>query len=86
MTFVKKEKCPQGHPYKGDNVIVRRHGRGCRTCQREASLKYDRAHRAEKSAYSKLHYLEVREVKLAKDRRRYAENKMKLDWSRGYKP
>lgn len=27
--------CPQGHPYEGDNLVVRGGGRYCRACARE---------------------------------------------------
>lgn len=28
----RKTHCPKGHPYAGDNLIVRSGSRGCRTC------------------------------------------------------
>ncbi len=30
-----KTHCPQGHPYAGDNLIIGKRGRHCRTCQNE---------------------------------------------------
>lgn len=42
-----KTHCPQGHPYEGDNLIVRADGgRKCRECQRERQRDYERRKRA----------------------------------------
>ncbi len=39
----RKTHCPQGHPYSGDNLIIRKDGlRRCRECCRE----YSRRHKA----------------------------------------
>lgn len=36
-----KTHCPQGHPYSGDNLRLKKSGgRECRTCQRSQKLKY----------------------------------------------
>ena len=35
----RKKRCPQGHPYSGDNLLVTSSGRACRTCQRLAWAK-----------------------------------------------
>lgn len=29
-----KTHCPKGHPYSGDNLVRRSHGRSCRECAR----------------------------------------------------
>jgi hypothetical protein len=34
--------CPQGHPYAGDNLKLRKTGRACRACLRSASRRYAR--------------------------------------------
>jgi hypothetical protein len=34
--------CPKGHPYDGDNLILRKNGRRCRECQREFQRNYMR--------------------------------------------
>lgn len=38
--------CPQGHPYAGENLIIRPTGRGCRECRRERGRSYRRRQRA----------------------------------------
>ena len=37
----KKTHCPQGHPYKGDNLyLTPEKGRSCRECRKEAQKRY----------------------------------------------
>ena len=37
----RKTRCPYGHPYSGENLIVSKHGRACRECKnRRARLRY----------------------------------------------
>lgn len=47
-------KCPQGHPYSGDNLVIRRGKRECAICKREthrrANRKYKAKIRAQKEA------------------------------------
>jgi len=35
-----KTHCPQGHPYSGENLMIKQNGRGCRECDRTRSRKY----------------------------------------------
>lgn len=45
-----KLTCPAGHPYSGDNLIVRQDGRSCRTCTRA----HGRAYKKRKLAAARL--------------------------------
>ena len=38
--WLTKTHCPQGHPYEGDNLVVREGRRFCRACQRIRGLAY----------------------------------------------
>ncbi|MFG3349552.1 HNH endonuclease signature motif containing protein [Streptomyces sp. NPDC048018] len=40
-----KTRCPQGHPYDEVNTYVAAGRRGCRSCRREASRRYEAAQR-----------------------------------------
>lgn len=43
----RKTQCPQGHPYKGNNLIIRKSGsRRCRTCTNNSAKEYQRQKRA----------------------------------------
>ena len=41
----RKSECPQGHPYAGENLIVTKLQRMCRTCHQESSKRYDERNR-----------------------------------------
>ena len=40
----KKTHCPRGHPYAGENLMVRYGSRMCRICERERNRKWKAAH------------------------------------------
>ena len=40
-----RTRCPQGHPYSGENLIRYRNHRSCRECGRHAALAYYHKHR-----------------------------------------
>ena len=44
-----KTHCPQGHPYKGDNLRVYNGSRHCQECRRMASSRYNAKKRETKS-------------------------------------
>jgi hypothetical protein len=41
-----KTRCPEDHPYSGENLIIRRGKRHCRECGRKAAREYQRRKRA----------------------------------------
>jgi hypothetical protein len=41
-----RSHCPHGHPFDEANTIIRRDGRGCRICAREAGRRSYHKHRA----------------------------------------
>ena len=49
-----KTHCPERHPYNDENTYFAPNGcRQCRICKREAQLRYDIQHRAERAAYQR---------------------------------
>lgn len=73
----RKTHCRQGHPFEGDNLIVRSSGgRSCRACQREADRKrsskrkgyqkgYRQAHQSDLNQYNREWYKKNRDKVLA---------------------
>jgi hypothetical protein len=51
-----KTHCPQGHPYSGDNLIVRRGARECRTCRNARALRQYYADQENRKAKQKARY------------------------------
>jgi hypothetical protein len=47
-----KTHCPQGHPYSGDNLMVKHNSRYCRICERRRWRDWDRRRREETSLAS----------------------------------
>jgi hypothetical protein len=47
---IEKTHCPKGHPYHGDNLIVRRGKRECRACTYARNLKNYYARKANKGS------------------------------------
>src|SRR5690606_36639950 len=40
-----RDRCPVGHPYSDENLIIRKGRRSCRACGRAASLRYYHRHK-----------------------------------------
>lgn len=60
---IQKTHCPKGHPYKGDNLLIRAEKwRGCRTCEKRRKRKFNPASRKRvqsKCAFCKTSFLAV---------------------------
>lgn len=77
-----KTHCPKGHPYSGDNLVVRNkrgggEGRICRECKAAFYRSWQAAHREDRRAYLKA-WREANREKIKAYRRAYRARKKAL--------